>query len=117
MLVALHHVDDDSFSLLQMIRLLRAARLLRILHIMRHVEDLRLIISCLLHSLKAFLWTLVLLLSMFSIGLCQTALFYTLNEDLEADGPRQLQRLFGSVPGGVLSLFGGLTSGIGWLEL
>jgi len=111
---------QDVAHLMRGVRMLRAARVLRVVHIMRYVQELRLLISCLIHSMRAFLWTVVLLIlmiSVFGLGLCQVALFYSIDADQEDPNIKMLRHFFGTLPMAVLSLFGGLTSGVSWMEM
>lgn len=107
-------------NLLRAARMLRAIRIIRVLHVMRFVEELRLLASCLLHSSRAFCGSLVLLcllVYMCSMVVTQASLFYRLDYTADSEGRMLLKKWFGRVPTSVLSLFGGLTGGVDWLDL
>jgi len=94
---------------------------------MRYADDLQMLVSCLLRSAKAFVWSLgLILLMLYVVGVYFTQLstITRIAEDvdasLEADKMWMLDSLefhFGSVPIAVLSLFQGLTGGLDWSDL
>jgi len=108
--------------ILKILRILRFVRVIRVLHVMRFADELRLLVSCIVHSAKAFCWsTALLLLILYVMAVNLVAL--TLSERLDVPGfakEKDVMRLthwYGSVPRAVLSLFQGLTGGLDWNEL
>lgn len=103
--------------LLRIARVLRALRAIRALHFARFTRELRLMMSCIVHSMKSFVWASALLLIMIyivSIYITQTVLVYRLENTV---GERELASWFGSLPRSFLSLFQGLTGGVDWDDL
>eukprot|EP00930_Biecheleria_cincta_P055191 TRINITY_DN4153_c0_g2_i1.p1 TRINITY_DN4153_c0_g2~~TRINITY_DN4153_c0_g2_i1.p1 ORF type:complete len:673 (+),score=91.94 TRINITY_DN4153_c0_g2_i1:265-2019(+) len=103
----------SSSFLLRTLRLLRAVRVLRVLRVALAAEDLRLLVSCLVFSLRSFFWILVLLMMMlYIIGIYLTQLVYFFQRD--TDDWNDMKEHYGSVPSSMLSLFQGLTGGLDW---
>ena len=53
---------------LRIVRSLRSVRSMRILQVMEFTEELRLLVSCILHSLQAFFWSILLILMLIYIA-------------------------------------------------
>jgi len=118
-LLIITSMEDSSIGrlLLSFVRVFRALRVVRILHVVRYLEDLRLLVSCIIHSSRAFMWALVFILLMVyvvAVHFTQIALWHRLDD---AQDGQELERWFGSVPRAVLSLFQGLTGGVDWDDL
>merc|ERR1712232_1547675 len=103
----------------RIVRVLRAARVIRILRVMQFTQDLQLLVSCILHSVKAFYWASALIFLMIyvvSIYVTQVVLVHRL-ELVDDKGDRELVEWFGNVPIAVISLFQALTGGVDWNDL
>eukprot|EP00933_Yihiella_yeosuensis_P067910 TRINITY_DN7304_c5_g1_i1.p1 TRINITY_DN7304_c5_g1~~TRINITY_DN7304_c5_g1_i1.p1 ORF type:complete len:680 (+),score=118.23 TRINITY_DN7304_c5_g1_i1:77-2116(+) len=110
-------ISSSSGYLLRTLRLLRAVRVMRVLKMALATQDLRLLVSSLIHSTKQFFWIAVLLAMItYVIGVYLTQL--VTNQRIIA--PQKSEALgthFSSVPVAMLSLFEGLTGGVDWDEL
>lgn len=103
--------------LLRVAKILRTVRVLRIFHVMRFADELRLLVSCILHSSKSFFWSSVLMLLtvyVFGVHLAQMTLFEIVKVDNDL---YELTRWYGSVIRSMLSLFQALTGGVDWNDL
>mmetsp|Transcript_5657 Transcript_5657/g.21411 ORF Transcript_5657/g.21411 Transcript_5657/m.21411 type:complete len:700 (-) Transcript_5657:425-2524(-) len=107
--------------LLRAARLLRAVRVVRVLHVMRFTEELRMLVGCVVYSLRSFFWASVLLsliIYVASLSLTQMVLVYFIeNQQGDDTGSLELMRLYGTLPQSLLSIFLGLTGGLDWHEL
>jgi len=116
-------LDEDEQSpgfLLRTLRILRAIRIIRVLRVTNFALDLRLLVSCLTHSLRPFFWTLVLIfLLVYIVGIyfTQVVLVERAHGSLPPDVDGIITAKFGNVPQSALSLFQGLTGGIDWNDL
>ncbi|CAE8632688.1 unnamed protein product, partial [Polarella glacialis] len=117
--------EDDSspsaLSVLRALRLLRCARVLRVLRLTRFTEELRVLVACVIHSLKSFICSLgflFMIIYMFAIYITQSVLSYRLEHDGEQDEQdRDLWKYYGSVGQSMMSLFQGLTGGVDWRDI
>jgi len=102
------------------VSVLKVMRITRILIIMRFVAELRLLVSCLVHSVKSFFWAFALVCMItyiLAIFFTQITLYYVVDKDADEEGAASLRKLYGSVMNACISLMGGLTGGIDWVEL
>lgn len=109
-----------SSFLFRLVRILRAVRVVRVVHVLRMTEELRLLVSCIVHSSKAFFWSTVLIMLMvyvFGVHFTQIALLQQLEAESFSRGLAELAQWYGSVPRSVFSLFQGLTGGVDWNDL
>lgn len=120
-LVATADVNVPSSFVLRITRILRSIRIVRILRVMRVAEDLRLLVTCILFSVKSFIWALLLLfLIIYILGvyLTQSVHIYRIENNNPLDeGSRELTKWYGTVPVASLSLFQALTGGVDWNEI
>eukprot|EP00440_Ansanella_granifera_P037803 gb/GFBE01041009.1/.p1 GENE.gb/GFBE01041009.1/~~gb/GFBE01041009.1/.p1 ORF type:complete len:321 (+),score=59.66 gb/GFBE01041009.1/:1-963(+) len=101
-------------TLLRSIRLLRAVRVLRVLRVALMAQDLRLLVGCLVYSLKPFFWTVVALFVMIYVaGIYLTQLCAAYRMDGTVDSDFMIDT-YGSVAMAMFSLFQGLTGGNDW---
>jgi len=103
--------------LAKIFRMLRIARLLRLITLL---SDLRLLVTCIVHSLKSFYWVMVLLgLMIYIVSLYCTHMIRDIRVKLEVSNPAHaaLDSCYGSVTRSMLCLFQGLTGGLDWNEL
>jgi len=115
-----------SAFLLRFVRVLRCVRTVRLLQVMRFADELRLLVSCILHSMKAFSWSLALIVMMvymasvyFALGV-QLYRVEHLSSPVNSDewlASAELGDLAGNVPLAALSLFQGLTGGMDWNDM
>jgi len=104
------------------LRVLRIVRLMRLLRIMRFVgafRELRLLVSGLLGSTRALLWSLVLLLLVlyiFGIFFAQGVLtFITSGDDIPEQVRQDLLIYFGSMGSTIVTMFAVISGGTDWL--
>merc|ERR1712139_97946 len=114
---ALGEVDSmfKSAFALRCVRLFRSLRIIRTLHITRVSDELRMLLSCLMHSLSTFFWALAMLfLLTYIMGILLTdATQGTRSQlDVSEDSFKNLTVWFGSVPRTLLSLFQAFSGGI-----
>jgi len=109
----------QSNFVLRLARVLRTTRVFRVLRVARLTVELRLIVSCILHVFRSFLWSFVLLLLMIYV----VAVFFTqsihiarVEGSFDEAGGAGLLANFNSVPQAMLSLFAGLTGGLDWSQ-
>jgi hypothetical protein len=106
--------------LLRVVRLLRVVKVVRVMRLMRYFEDLRLLVSCIMHSAKPFFWAAALiLLLIYVVGTYLTYIISVkrISDELASSDLSELKSYYGSVGRSVLSLFQGLTGGIDWRDL
>lgn len=115
-----------SAFLLRIIRVLRCVRTIRLLQVMRFADELRLLVSCIMHSLKAFSWSLALIMMMIYMASVYFALGVQLYRVEQINAPVnseaylasvELEALAGNVPLAMLSLFQALTGGMDWNDM
>merc|ERR1719497_229679 len=101
--------DDDTFGLPNS-TLLRTARILRavkVLRMMRYFQDLRLLVSCILHSVKPLCWALTLIfIIIYVVGtnLTHIVLVHRILDNV-GSGSEELEEYYGSVPKSLISMF------------
>eukprot|EP00931_Biecheleriopsis_adriatica_P068992 TRINITY_DN4287_c0_g1_i2.p1 TRINITY_DN4287_c0_g1~~TRINITY_DN4287_c0_g1_i2.p1 ORF type:complete len:608 (-),score=92.37 TRINITY_DN4287_c0_g1_i2:105-1889(-) len=115
-----------SFRILRVARALRGIRAVRIL---RYVNSLRTLLRSIVNTLKALVWTMILLVLIFytlGIAFTQAAVDhcrqqategFDLDDAVPVCSSSQLERYWFSVPRSVFSLFMALTNGVSWIEL
>lgn len=112
----------SSSTLLRLARMLRTVRVLRAIHVMRIATELRLLVSCILHSAHTFWWSMILIMTMiyvFAVHFSQIVLAQRIEDGLpeSSEGPGRLTLWYGNVPRSAMSLFQGLTGGVDWNDL
>jgi len=122
-------LDDDTHgmpnnTLLRTARILRVVKVMRVMRMMRYFEDLRLLVSCILHSVKPFCWALALIfIIIYVVGtnLTHIVLVQRLLDRSHVDTSEvetsDLERYYGSVPRSLMSMFQALTGGVDWRDL
>jgi len=109
--------DLWSTFLLRVVRVLRTIKLFRV---MGHVEEFRMLLTCIVHSCKSFLWAVALLLLMnyvMATYLVQIISSSRRSGDISASDWDSLTQWYGSVDAAVYSLFMGLTGGVDWGDI
>jgi len=95
-------------------------KMLRVARVMRFFRELRQIMHMSFFSLPVFFWTLVMLISIlyvFSIIFLQGLEGYLSDPSMYSeDYDQSLQKLWGSVGSGMISLFMALTGGLDWRD-
>eukprot|EP00928_Gymnodinium_smaydae_P012613 TRINITY_DN1457_c0_g1_i1.p1 TRINITY_DN1457_c0_g1~~TRINITY_DN1457_c0_g1_i1.p1 ORF type:complete len:477 (+),score=118.94 TRINITY_DN1457_c0_g1_i1:1549-2979(+) len=107
-------------DLLRVWRVLRVVKVVRVLRVMRFASDLRLLVSCILHSVNPFFWSaclIFLIIYIYATYLVQLVLITRLDLDKDSAEAETLKRYFGSLWIAVLSLFQGLTGGMDWNDI
>jgi len=105
---------------MRVVRVLRAVRVTRVLRVMRFAEDLQLLVSCILHSFKSFLWAFLLILIkvyVFGIYLTQAVTMVRFDENTSPEAAEELKMWFGTVVRSAISLFQSLTGGVDWNDI
>jgi len=113
-------LENSPGFLLRCLRVLRSIRVIRVLRLTSATADLRLLVSCLIHSARPFIWSAVLIfLMVYIVGIyfTQIVLMERVHGNIPADIDEILVAKFGNVPAAALSLFEGLTGGVDWHEL
>mmetsp|Transcript_42974 Transcript_42974/g.77304 ORF Transcript_42974/g.77304 Transcript_42974/m.77304 type:complete len:614 (+) Transcript_42974:43-1884(+) len=110
-----------SIPLLSIVRVLRALRVVRVMKVLSRAQDLRLIVSCIVHSLKPLFWSLMVVFMMtYTASLYITQIATAVRAgplpENETDllAVEELSTLYGSLSKTVLSLFQGITGGHDW---
>lgn len=107
-------------TLLRVLRIVRGVRVARVFKVMSVVEDLQLLVSCILHSFASFSWACALLLIMVyivSIYLTQFMISEVIDGSFTNADELKVVALYGSLPTAMLSLIQGLLGGLDWKEL
>jgi hypothetical protein len=116
----------SSLSILSIARLLRALRVVRVMRVLQRAHSLRLIVSCILYSVRPLFWSAVVIAAMTYINaiyitqLVTSKLLELENAELSAEDKSHadlLSKLYGSLFSSALSLFQGITGGLDWDEL
>merc|ERR1712190_432488 len=100
--------------MLRIVRTLRAIRVVRVLHMMKLTQDLRVLVSCIVHCMKPFLWTSALILLLLYVGSIYATQIVIAHRIESNAANSELLRWYGSVPRSLLSLFEGITGGVDW---
>jgi len=119
---ALGDLDDmfQSAFVLRCVRLFRSLRIIRTLHITRVSSELRVLLSCLMHSLSTLFWAITMLfLLTYIMGILLTDVTQGTRSKLDASaqGFKDLTQWYGSVPRTLLSLFQAFSGGTDWGEI
>merc|ERR1740138_1351597 len=104
--------------ILRPLRLLKVVRVLRTLRAVRFMQELRLMLVCMVQSASTMLWCGLLIMYIqyfFSMILVQGMSAYMNTEPQLLDEEiRDIRTWFGSVQGSVLALWMAVTGGINW---
>eukprot|EP00927_Polykrikos_kofoidii_P011763 TRINITY_DN15024_c0_g2_i1.p1 TRINITY_DN15024_c0_g2~~TRINITY_DN15024_c0_g2_i1.p1 ORF type:complete len:640 (+),score=113.88 TRINITY_DN15024_c0_g2_i1:43-1962(+) len=109
-------IASNNFSGARAFRLLRFVRFfrfMRIVRVLRLFQELRTVVSSALASLKAVVWTLMLMfLMIYVVAICITQVFLESRRDVVDQD--YIEIWWGSVFRSVLTLFACITSGVDW---
>jgi hypothetical protein len=111
-----------DLSFLRAVRVFKIAKVVRMLKALSQVRDLRVMMDCLISSWFAMFWAIVLiafLTYMFSLVFVQAMTEYAIShkDTLDSELLDDIDKKFGSVQAGILSLFMALTGGFDWGEI
>ncbi|CAE7726187.1 CACNA1S [Symbiodinium sp. KB8] len=111
-------------SVMRVMRILRGVKVMRLIRAVRYADELQLVVSCLLLSLRTFMWALSLLVMtiyVMAIYVTQAVYVFRLENPMpdteDYDGIRIRENLagfWGSLPTSMLSVFQALTGGVDW---
>ena len=113
-----------SLSFLRMMRMMKIVKVLRLLRTLRYFNDLRLMMDCVVGSVVALFWCLVMIafvLYIFAILMMQLLMMYM--KEAEADGgvPQEdreiIDVMFGSVGRACVTLLASTTGGYDWNDV
>jgi len=111
----------SSSLVLRTSRLIRCTRVLRMFRMMRLSPELTLLISCIVNSGRAFMWSMALLLAMtYAASAGYTNIVLVERLDGTTWSPEVLDELmkwYGSVPRSLLSLLQAITGGVDWNDI
>jgi len=103
-------------TLLRLLRFLRLTKILRLVKVLKSVKELRLLLKCLVGSLPAFMWSVILFAS--SAALFATVIVQQVSEVVWSDaGSTEVSELlaeFGSIEMSTLSLLKAISGGNDW---
>ncbi|CAK9006494.1 Probable voltage-dependent N-type calcium channel subunit alpha-1B (DOE-4) (Voltage-gated calcium channel subunit alpha Cav2.2) [Durusdinium trenchii] len=106
-----------AFRIIRLTRILKTAQLVRIF---RFVMALRTLVQSVLHTLKALIWAMMLLLLIvyvFAVLFAQTVNDHKVDFDMSTERLRDASiRYFGSLPYTMLTLFMSIAGGVSWEE-
>lgn len=115
----LESVSGTNMSFLRSFRFIKVSRILRGLRVISFVRQLRIMVSSIVGSAMALVWSLLVLLIVevvFSILFVQLVTSYVaVNPD--APNTPKLLEWFPSVAGTMICLFGATTGGLDWIEV
>ena len=99
-------------------RILRGIKVMRLVRTVRFAEELQLIVSCLILSLRTFL-SIVSLLFMwiYVMAIYTTQAVYVYRLENPGPGDEALVRWWGNIPTSMLSLFQALSGGVDWNDI
>jgi len=106
-------------DLMRAVRMMRGVKVLRLVRAVRYAGDLQLIVSCLILSLRTFLWSVLLLvmtiyvMAIYITQACNIRRF----ENPDADGNDLLQKWWGDIFISMLSVFQALSGGVDWNDV
>ncbi|CAE7734014.1 Scn9a, partial [Symbiodinium pilosum] len=113
---------DPSYqntSVMRAVRMMRGVKVLRLVRAVRYARDLQLIVSCLILSLRTFLWSVLLLvmtiyvMAIYVTQACNLRRF----ENPDADGNDLLKQWWGDIFTSMLSVFQALSGGVDWNDV
>lgn len=107
-----------NFKIMRVLRVLRLIRIVRVVRIMRMVSDLRTIVASVMGSLKALLWTVVLLMIfmyMVAVYFTQTVTDYKVAQG--AAYPTVFDDYYNSVFKTFVGLYMAISGGMDWSDM
>jgi len=116
--IVLNKSEGVNVSYLRGIRVLRVAKLFRMFRVLRMVQEIKLLVDCVVGSINSLVWSFVLLtllLSFFSMFFV-TAVANALRDGnaLDAEVRHTLLEMFPSVGQGMITLFMAVSGGMDW---
>eukprot|EP00930_Biecheleria_cincta_P003656 TRINITY_DN104583_c0_g1_i1.p1 TRINITY_DN104583_c0_g1~~TRINITY_DN104583_c0_g1_i1.p1 ORF type:complete len:628 (+),score=115.65 TRINITY_DN104583_c0_g1_i1:60-1886(+) len=108
---------SSNFSIFSIIRLLRALRVVRLLRVLQHASSLRLLVGCIMYSVRPLFWSSVLIMTMtyiFSIYFTQLVTHTRMTRQLSSEDDSELNQLYGDLFRTALSMFEAITGGLDW---
>jgi len=112
-------VNGTNMSFLRSFRFIKVSRILRGLRVISFVRQLRIMVSSIVGSAMALVWSLLVLLIVevvFSILFVQLVTSYVA-ENPDSLNTQRLLEWFPSVAGTMITLFGATTGGLDWIEV
>lgn len=114
-----------NLSFLRLAKVIKMFRLFRMFRLMRMFRQLRLILASITGSLHACFWAVMLMIlttymaSILFMNLLTTFLSDASEQSLEVSFEirRDIERFWGSIPTGMISLFGATTGGEDWFNI
>eukprot|EP00418_Pyrodinium_bahamense_P016806 CAMPEP_0179104608 /NCGR_PEP_ID=MMETSP0796-20121207/48534_1 /TAXON_ID=73915 /ORGANISM="Pyrodinium bahamense, Strain pbaha01" /LENGTH=325 /DNA_ID=CAMNT_0020802557 /DNA_START=168 /DNA_END=1145 /DNA_ORIENTATION=- len=110
---------DDLWSTM-LIRIINVLRIIKLFRVMGYVPEFRLLVACIVSSLKSFLWSVALLFLLnfcMAIYLLQIIASSKNSGNLDHIGWEELSEWYGNLFIAVYSIFLGLTGGVDWNDL
>jgi len=108
----------NNFSSARVMRILRLIRVLRVARVLQGIAELRILVVSILSSMRALVWTMVLLtLMIYTLGIYPTQLVADhIIMDPENDANEVLDKYFGSMSSTMFVMFMSVTGGADWGE-
>eukprot|EP00929_Paragymnodinium_shiwhaense_P112429 TRINITY_DN8068_c0_g1_i1.p1 TRINITY_DN8068_c0_g1~~TRINITY_DN8068_c0_g1_i1.p1 ORF type:complete len:728 (+),score=150.25 TRINITY_DN8068_c0_g1_i1:83-2266(+) len=111
-----------DIKFLRAVRLLKLAKVLRMIRALQFVSNLRLFVACLVGCGPSLFWAVIiilLILVVFSMFLVQALTLYAmeLGDKIDQDLLAGIQKYFGSVGNGIITLFQCVSGGRDWEEV
>lgn len=111
-----------GYSSMRLLRVLRLVRIVRLVRVLRLIGELRMMVVCILNSLKSLIWTVALLLLVIyvtAVYLTQMVLDHRILQHLrpgadESAPHNDLVAYFGSIFRSILTLYQAMSGGISW---
>lgn len=119
-MAALDSGAGQNLSLFRVLRILRIVRVVRFIRVFRFFRELRMMVSSIMGSMKSLVWAISLLfvlLLIVAMYLTQMVTDYRTGSDSDANLVADLEKIFGSLFGGMYYLFLSMTGGISWGEV
>jgi len=110
-----------DLSVLRVLRMARFVRILRLVRVMKQFQSFRVMVYTIMHSLLSLLWVFALLLFVIYVFtvfiLFGVSEFFAYQVDTSSDQYAEIEKLFGSVEKGLLTLFMGISGGADWGDI
>lgn len=106
-------------GVMRTVRILRGIKVMRLVRTVRFAEELQLIVSCLILSVRTFLCVVSLLFMWIYVMAIYTtqAVYVHRLENSSGSGDEDLVRWWGNIPTSMLSLFQALSGGVDWNDI
>jgi len=109
-----------NVSFLRVLRVFRISKVFRILRVMRYFSELRMMLSCIIMSLKPLFWcmlNMIMFYSIFAITFLHGVAGYLADEEADPVKKQDLVKDWGSLGIAILSLYQATTGGVDWAVL